>query len=453
MANNPSILWDSFNMINKYLLHFLLSFSWFLGNAQQRFSLNQCIEYAYKQNFDVKLKELRLKQSENTLEQSEKAIYPNLSGSFSQGINSGRSIDPFTNGFIQRTISSNSFGANANFTIFNGFSLKNQIIQNQYNAEVDQVEIQRAKNELRIRITLAYMQVLMNQELSKIAQEQIQNIQSQYERVKALVNEGNMPKTNLIDLDAQLATAEYDALNAQNNIDVSKLILVQLMSFPTGDVSHFVASDIENISIEEKTVLLNETYLQNILSRLYFQPIIKNAELRVRSASIGIKIAEAGKYPIVSLSAGVGSAYSSAAAKEYNYFNQLGFNLNQFARLSINIPIYTNGQVKGRITNAQINQRITETQLSQTKLQIKQEIEQAYLTAKIAQEKLKTAQRQVLAQQIAYDSAKDRYLEGLLHTIELNNYRINHEKAKSNLIQSKYEFYFRKIVLDYYIVK
>jgi len=418
---------------------------WGSGGCQQRFSLNQCIDYAYKQNFDVKLKELRLKQSENILQQSQKAIYPNLSGSFSQGINSGRSIDPFTNDFIQRTISSNSLGASANFTIFNGFSLKNQIIQNQYNAEADQVEIQRAKNELRIRITLAYMQVLMNQELAKIAQEQIQNIQSQYARVKALVNEGNMPKTNLIDLDAQIATAEYDALNAKNNIDVSKLSLTQLMAFP-----NFNTIEIENNSIEEKTVPLNDTYLQDILSGFYYQPIIKSAELRVRSANIGIKLAEAGKYPSVSLGAGFGSAYSSAASKEYNYFNQLGFNLNQFARLSINIPIYTNGQVQGRITNAKINQRIVETQLSQTKLQIKQEIEQAYLTAKIAQEKLKAAQRQVSTQQIAYDSAKERYLEGLLHTIELNTFSINLEKAKSNLIQSKYEFCFRKVILNYY---
>lgn len=419
---------------------------WGQGGCQTRFSLNQCIEYAYKQNFEVKLKELRLKQSENTLQQSQKAIYPNLSGSFSQGINSGRSIDPFTNDFVQRTISSNSFGANTNFTIFNGFSLKNQIIQNQYNAEADQVEIQRAKNELRIRITLAYMQVLMNQELSKIAQEQIQNIQSQYARVKALVNEGNMPKTNLIDLDAQLATAEYDALNTKNNIDVSKLSLAQLLAFP-----NFVAYDIENNSIEEKTLLLNDNYLQNILSNSYFQPIIKSAELRVRSANVGIRLAESGKYPSVSLGAGFGSAYSSAASKEYNYFNQLGFNLNQFARLSINIPIYTNGQVQGRITNAQINQKITEIQLSQTKLQLKQEIEQAYLGAKITQEKFIAAQKQISVQQIAYDSAKDRFLEGLLQAIELNTFRINLEKAKSNLIQSKYEFYFRKTILDFYV--
>jgi outer membrane protein len=255
-----------------------------------------------------------------------------------------------------------------------------------------------------------------------------------------------MPKTNLIDLDAQIATAEYDALNAKNNIDVSKLSLAQLMAFP-----NFNTIEIDNNLIEEKTVLLNGNYLQNILSGFYFQPIIKSVELRVKVANIGIKLAEAGKYPTISLGAGLGSAYSSAAAKEYNYFNQLGFNLNQFARLSINIPIYANGQVKGRITNAQINQRIVETQLSQTKLQTKQEIEQAYLTAKIAQEKLKAAQKQVSAQQIAYDSAKDRYLEGLLHAIELNTFRIDLEKAKSNIIQSKYEFYFRKTILDYYV--
>ena len=415
-----------------------------MGFAQQRFSLSQCIDYAYKQNFEVKLRELRFRQSENTLQQSQKAIYPNLSGSFSQGINSGRSIDPFTNDFVQRTISSNSLGANANFTIFNGFSLKNQIIQNQINAEADQVEILRAKNELRISVTLAYMQVLMNQELAKIAQEQIQNIQSQYERVKALVNEGNMPKTNLIDLDAQLATAEFDALNAKNAIEVSKLSLAQLMAFPN------MLFEIENSSVEEKTVLLNDNYLQNILSSSAFQPSIKSAELRVKSANIGIKLAEAGKYPNVSLGAGLGSAYSSAAAKEYNYFNQLGFNLNQFARLSINIPIFTNGQVQGRMATAQINQKISLVQLSQTKLQLKQEIERVYLTTKIAQEKMSSAQKQISAQQIAYDSAKERYLEGLLHTIELNTFRINLERAKSNLIQSKYEFYFRKIVLDYY---
>ncbi|MFD3293434.1 TolC family protein [Aquirufa sp. KTFRIE-69F] len=430
---------------NKFIVLIIILFSGFWGKAQQRFSLTECIDYAYKQNFDVKLKELKSKQSEYALEQSQKVIYPNVSGIFSQGINFGRSIDPFTNDFVQQTISSNSFGANATITLFNGFLFKNQIIQNRYIAESDQVDIIRAKNELRNRVTLAYMQVQVNIELAKIAQEQIQNIQLQYSRVKALVSEGNMPKFNLIDLDAQLSSAEYEVLNSKNNIEISKHSLAQLIALP-----NFETFDIENDSIVETSIQLNDTYLQNILSSSYLQPIIKGSELRLRGLITGVKLAEAAKYPTVSLGTGFGSAYSSIAGKEYNYFNQLGVNLNQFARLTINLPIYSNGQVKSRILNAQINRRIAETQLSQTKLQTKHEIEQAFFAAKIAQEKLRTSQRQVISQQIAYDSGKDRYLEGLINAIDLNTFSINLKIAKSNLIQSKYEFYYRKTILDYY---
>jgi outer membrane protein len=72
---------------------YIFFFSCFEVNAQQHFSLNKCIDYAYKQNFDKKLEDISLKQCKNALVKSEKAIYPNLLGSFSKGINSGRSFD------------------------------------------------------------------------------------------------------------------------------------------------------------------------------------------------------------------------------------------------------------------------------------------------------------------------------------------------------------------------
>jgi len=413
--------------------------------AQSRFNLEQCIDYANKQSFDIKQRLLKIKQAENTLRQSKQAIYPNLSGSISQGISSGRSIDPFTNDFIQHTISSNSISFGSNLTLFSGFALRNQILQNAFNLQADEWDLKRGKVELRNRITLAYMQVLMNQELWKLNQEQVSNLQMQVERVKELVKEGSMPNTNLIDLDAQLATAEFEALSMKNNIELAKLVLAQLMAFPT-----YSSLEIEFISFNENAILIDQPYLHSIMVNINEQPIIKNADLRFQSSGLGIKLAQAGRYPSVSLGGGFGTAYSSAAAREYNYFNQLNFNLNQYARLNINIPILSNGQIKGRINNAIINRQIAETQLSQSRLQLKQEIEQAYLTAKIAQEKLTSAQRQLSAQQIAFDSAKERFLEGLIHAIELNNFRLNLEKANSNFVQAKYELFFRKMLLDYY---
>ncbi|PLK46535.1 TolC family protein [Emticicia sp. TH156] len=413
--------------------------------AQNRFSLEQCVEYAYKQSFDIRQRLLKIKQTENALRQSKQAVYPNLSGSFSQGLSSGRSIDPFTNDFIQHTISSNSVSFGTNVILFNGFALKNQILQQSYNLQADEWDMQRGKVELRNRITLAYMQVLMSQELWKINQEQVRSMQLQIDRVKELVKEGNMPHTNLTDLDAQLATAEYEALNMKSNIELARLALAQLMAYPS-----YSSFEIEPMPFHEKNIIIDEQYLQEITAAFNDQPVIKNADWRLRSSVVGIKIAQAARYPSISLGAGMGTAYSSAAAREYNYFNQLNFNLNQYARLNINIPIYSNGQVKGRINNAIIGRQMAETQLSQSRLQLKQEIEQAYLTARIAQEKLTSAQRQLAAQQTAFDSARERFLEGLIHAIELNTFRLNLEKANSNFIQAKYELLFRKMLLDYY---
>lgn len=433
-------------MLCRRIIHIVFSCFFVLEvSAQKKFSLEQCIDYAYKQSFDIKQRLLKIRQSENVLRQSKQAVYPSVSGSFSQGVSSGRSIDPFTNDFIQHTVSSNSIGLGSNMTIFNGFTLKNQVVQNEYNVQADGWDLQRGKNELRNRITLAYMQLLMNEELWKVSQEQVVNLQTQLERVKELVKEGNMAKTNLIDLDAQLATGEFEALNMKNSIELAKLSLAQLMAFPD-----YEAFEVESIAFDEKVIAVNESYLQTILLLVNNQPLIKNAELRFQSAKVGIRLAQAGKYPSISLGAGMGTAYSSAASGEYNYFNQLNFNLNQYARLNVNIPIYSNGQVRSRINNALIGQQIADTQLSQSKLQLKQEIEQAYLAATISKEKLNSAKRQLNTQQLAFDSAKERFSEGLIHAIELNNFRLNLEKAKSNFIQAKYELFFRKMLLDYY---
>lgn len=414
--------------------------------GQKVFNLQQCLDYANKQNFDIKQRELRIKQSENTLWQSRQAIYPTFNGSFSQGLNSGRSIDPFTNDFVQRTISSNSFGMNGNLIIYNGLSLKKQIQQNEYNVQADEWDLKRAKNELRNRITLAYMQVLMNQELWKSAQEQVENIQKQILQFKDLIKEGTKAPTNLIDLEAQLATAEFDAITAKNNIEIAKLSLAQQMSFPD-----YQKLELESISINENNTLLTDDYLKGILIHTQNQPIIKGFELRNLSSKFGIRIAEASKSPSVSLGVGLSSGYSSAASSEFNYFKQLDFNLNQNARIGINIPIFTAGQIKGRITNSIISQKIAETQLEQSKLQIKQEIEQAYLTAKASQEKLRSAIRQLTTQQTAFDSANERFKEGIINLIDTNTFRLNLERAKLNLIQSRYEFYFRKLILDFYM--
>ena len=77
-------------------------------------------------------------------------------------------------------------------------------------------------------------------------------------------------------------------------------------------------------------------------------------------------------------------------------------------------------------------------------------MEQAFLSTRMAYEKLSGAGLNLKAQQLAFESASERFNEGLLNSTELNTFRTNLEKAKSNLIQVQYEFQFRKRVLEVY---
>jgi outer membrane protein len=421
----------------------LIFISLFCIAQQTKVSLNQCIELAFKQSFELKNQDSKIKLSENTLSQSRKAIFPSANASFSQGLSSGRNIDPFTNDFIQQTNSSNSWGANSNLVLFNGFSLKNTIKQNQLNVKIDNLEIQKLKRELKNTVILAYMQVLMNQELLKVTQDQENNIKGQLERIKDLVSEGQMPKTNIIDTDAQLATAEFEINNAKNNLELSKLTIAQLIG-----LENYSSLILEPIKISE--VPINNNFVKDIFNSLNLYPEIKSNLLKQQATKIEIDIAKAQKYPNISLNAGLGSAYSSAASKEFNYFKQLDFNFNQYARLNVSIPIYDNGQISARKNAAQLNHKIVETQSEQIKISLRQEIEKAALAQKIAFEKLTSAKRQINALKIAYDSAQERFNEGLINSMDLNTFRLNLEKANSTLIQAKYEYHFKKMLLENY---
>lgn len=411
--------------------------------AQQRYSLQDCIELAFKNNLTLKGGEFSIQQAENTLEQSKNAVYPSASGSFSHGFNFGRSIDPFSNSFVQRSISSNSFGLSANWNVFNGFSTRHQIDQNKSNLESEHYLQQKTKRELKIDVTLAYLQVLMNQELYNIALEQENTIRKQLEVIKETVKEGLKAKTYITDFEAQLAAGSFDVLTARNNITLSKLALAMAIGLP-----HSFIFEVETIRF--KNTGFNDNLRDDIFTGLVNQPALKTIELKVKSAETGVKIARAARYPTVSFNGGLGSAYSSAAVSEFNYFNQLNYNFNQYLRLGINFPIYSPGQTQGRIKAAEITHKSLKNQYEQQSQQLSIEIEQAFLTARMAYEKLSSAGINLRAQQLAFDSANERFNEGLLNTTELNSFRTNLEKAKSNLIQVQYEYQFRKLVLETY---
>ena len=329
---------------------------------------------------------LNEKISEATLLQSKAQLLPNLSGNASNSYNSGKKVDPFTNQFTSGTFTlSQNFSLSSSVTIFGGFQNLNTIKQNQYNLMASRFDVQKMQNDISLNIASAYLQILLAQELLDVARNQSDITKLQVARTQKLVEVGNLPKGNLLDIQAQSASEEVNVVNAENNLSLASLNLVQLLNLDT----------IENFSIAKPEislpadVVLNTTSGQVYDAALTRQPEIKSAEFKLKSSEKGISIARAGMYPRLSLSGAYGTGYSGASKQivgdptltgatpygataagdivyiptySYNYekipySTQYNNNINKSAGFYLTVPLFNNLQTHTSVARAKISQR------------------------------------------------------------------------------------------------
>ena len=120
--------------------------------------------------------------------------------------------------FANTQVQSNALSLSASLLVFNGFQTLNTIRRNSADYEASVQELERIKNDISLNITNFYLQILFNQELVDNSKNQIDVTKIQVERIKKLVDVGNMPEGNLREIEAQYATEELQLINAQNQL-------------------------------------------------------------------------------------------------------------------------------------------------------------------------------------------------------------------------------------------
>ena len=464
----------------------------FAQTKEGPWSLEACISYAISHNAEVRASELTLEADKATQVQAKMSLLPTGQINASHGINAGRSIDPFTNQPITQQFQTTDVGLNANLNLFNGLQLQNLIRQMNLNFKASQQDLQQVRNNITLNVALAYLAILQNEEMLEITDRQVSTSQNQLIRADKLVAVGAMAQSTLADLKVQAGNDALDRINAENNLATAKLQLMQLMNLPAT-----TGFQVQKISVQG---LVDVGYEKSV-SEVYaiaekIQPGIIGADLRVRSAQRGLQSVRGSLYPSLSLYGYVGSNYSSAVptsrfvadgtgstteevasenqyivvngvrqplyttqtqlngrTEGFYYFDQLNFNLRNSFGLSLRIPILNNWQARTQISNAQIYRKRTEFLAENARHQLRQNIEQAYIDLTSAQTRFETAQSQAEATEMAYQAAQKRFENGSVHFVDLNLAKTNFDRAQLNLVRFKYDFAFRKKILDFYLNK
>lgn len=440
-------------MKRKFLfLGFILLLGSVTVTAQQKaWTLEECISHALQNNIRIKQQEIMTKYQLSALEQSKLSLLPTINGSASHNYAFGRALDETTYEFTENeTVQSNNFYAGSNVTLFHGLVNYNTIQKNKYQLLASEQDLERFRDDISLSIALAYLQILLNQELVTATEAQVDLTRQQIERTGKMVEAGSVARGNLLDIEAQAAREELQLVNVQNQLTLSLLTLAQMLELPTADD---FAVAVPVITLDDEAVNGNPLAIYSIAEKT--RPEILSAEYQLKSAELDLAIARGGRSPRLSLGASASTGYSDKRVKPvtfeaYPFGEQLNDNLNYGLGFSLNIPIFNGWQVNTGIRNSKLGIENSQYTLDNTKKELYKSIQQAFTDATGALKKYNVSQKAVASMEEAFRYAEQKLEVGLVTAVEYSQSKTQLLNAQSEMAQAKYEFVFKTKVLDFY---
>lgn len=437
-------------MKKKILLFSVLVFSVAAVFSQRKMNLKQCIDYALENNLSIQQIDLDKNISINNLEQEKLSRLPNLNASSSYNFSFGRTNDLRTNKFVNTNQQRGSFGFSSSVDLFKGFTKKNTLIDYRFQLDAMLKDIDKLKDDLSLRITSLYLNVLFKKELIHVSSEQLELSKKQIERSKKLIQAGSLAKGALYQQQAQFAKEELSLVRAQNDLTLALLDLAQLMNIK--DIDSFdVKIPLLPTIVANKSLLSHKSIFQKALN---IRPEIEAAKLRLESYNTRLKIAKGTAMPTLSLSAGWGVSYSDsfydATGAKMSLSDQLDLTQNENIRIGLSIPIFNGGQVKKNVRNARIRIDKAKLNIKEKENILRKDVQLAYVNAKTALNSFLSSQAAVTSINESFRYTEEKFNLGLLNSFDFNTAKNNVLKIKSENLQAKYDYIFRTKILDFY---
>jgi outer membrane protein len=431
-------------MITKKIILFLLLVGIQVSAQDKKWTLEECVDYAIKNNISIKQSELDLKTSDVEKMEAIGGFLPTLSANANYSMNTGASINPVTNQFQNQTFKSFSASANSGVVLFNGLANWKTLQRSKLNQIANTYRLDKMKDDIALSIANSYLQILFNKEQLKVLINQNTITKENLTRTQQLIDAGSLPAGDIYELQATDATQQQQIISTENTLLISKIALSQIMLI--NDYSTFDISD-EVIDLP-LTDLSNETQQTILLKAKESVNDIKIALSNVGIAKKDLSISRSSYLPTLSAFIGYNTRWSESTP--FNFADQLSLFDGTAIGLQLSVPILNGLATRGRVQRAKINQERSEYQLQQAELDLESNVYQAYNDVINAKKSYEAAQKTLNARNQAFNFSKERYEVGLLNTFDFSQSSIAFDNAQSELLRTKYDYIFRTKILEFY---
>lgn len=468
-------------LVSKLVLIFALFFG-LASNAQaKKWTLQECVQYALDNNISIRQADLDSQVAAVDKKDAFGNFLPSINASASHSWNIGLNQNITTGLLENQTVQFTSAGLNANIDIYKGLQNMNRLKRARLSVIAAQYQLSKMKDDVSLNVANAFLQILFNKENLKVQKEQLQNNEKQKQRTEALVDAGSVPRGDLLDMNATVASSQQAVIVAENTLLISKLSLAQLLQLEDFQNFDIADNDYEvresevmlqspsaifekakeeraelkiaktNLEIAEKDVRIARGAYQPSLQGFYsfstrasYSDRVTGFELNPQNPTRVIGVVEGTNQNVVTPNT------SPLLGSPAPVFDQFSDNKGHSFGVQLNIPILNGLSARNNVERSKIALERSRTVYSQQELDLERNVYTAFTDAKGALKSYESALVALDARTEAFNYAKEKFEVGLMNAFELNQAQTLYVNAQSEVLRTKFDYIFRVKVLEFY---
>ncbi|KQM62901.1 TolC family protein [Chryseobacterium sp. Leaf201] len=438
----------------KRVLAVVLGLSCLAVNAQKKWSLRECVDYATTHNLQVIQNEYSKQIQDLNLNIAKRNYLPSVSGNFGNSVSFGQAS--LGTGSIRNDRYSNNANLSADMLLYNNGRLEKTIRKTEFDVEASQYDIETIKNDISLQIAHQYLTTLLNKEIVKISQSAVENAQKQYDRAKITTTVGTTAQTILAEAESGLAREKQNLKTAEINVGRSLFALAQLLQ-----LQEYKDFDVEDVNVPDQLAPQLKSVDEVLTTAYENQPQIKAAESRIRSAEAQTEVTKTAFWPTLTASVGIGTFYNNLLntnnvgsplfyIQEGGFFPQYKENFGQQGGVSLNIPIFNKGITKLQVEQSRLNESIAKVTMQQQRQVVRENVQKAQFDVDANYEIYLSAVQTEKSTKLALDFADKSYAAGRSTIYDVNIARNNYANAQGSVAQSKFNYLFSLKLLNFY---
>lgn len=416
--------------------------------AQQTLTFRNAIKMGLENNLLLNQQKNLLISTEVNRTSALLQMTPSLSAGGSAGRFDGNSFNQQRGEVVNGQVDFINGGLSASIPIFNGFNQVNAYKQAASQNEAQLNFVVRTRQDVIRNVAFQYLTCLLDQQLLKIDQQNLETQKTQLDQIKQQVDLGSRAEADLYNQEFQVRNAELLVVRSSNRLKNDKALLAQTLM-----IDPIVSFNLEEVNWSTEDYLVEDLAVENLnTTALQSRADLKQASNTERAAQLGYLSRRGRYFPSLSGFAEMNSRYNyiHGATDNRTFEQQFRSDNRQFNYgVSLQVPIFSGLANRVQVTQQRVLFENAKLNTVSTEVRVKSDVLIAYQNYQDAQANFSSAEAQLRAGELSYKMEKERYDLGISNIVQLTTAQQSYVKAQSDFASAQFTLMFQKLLINY----